>query len=88
MVRLPGWRNGKHLGHVYRRQPKQVYARRSSLGLTLKETNRGASSNVEVVVAKGVPDASLALLAPTSSSHSVDEGAWVDPVRLEADIAS
>ena len=43
---------------------------------------------MEVAVAKGVPDASLALLAPTSSSPSVDEGAWVDPARVEPDVAS
>ena len=43
---------------------------------------------MEVAVAKGVPDASLALLAPTSSSPSVEEVAWFDPARLEADIAS
>jgi len=66
-------RNGKHFGHVYKRKRNQVYVRRSSLGLTSKETNRGTTTNVEVAVAKGVPDASLALLAPTSSSPSVDE---------------
>lgn len=81
-------RNGKNLGHVYSRQPKQVYVRRSFVGLTLKETNSGTIANVEVVVAKGVADASLVLLAPTSSSPSVEEGAWVDPARVEANVAS
>ena len=37
-------RKGKHLGHVYRRQPNQVYVRRSTLGLTSKETNRGTTT--------------------------------------------
>ena len=49
--------------------------------LTSRETNRDTASNVEVAgaVAKGLPDTSLALLAPTSSFCSVDEVALFDP---------
>ena len=43
---------------------------------------------MEAAIAKGVPDASLALLAPILSFPSVDEVEWVDPARLEADISS
>ena len=60
------------------------------MGLTSRETNGDTASNVEVarVVAKGVPNASLALLAPTSSSRSFDEVGLFDLTRLKAHIAS
>jgi len=58
------------------------------MGLTLNEVNGGSVCNVEAVgsVAFGLPDASLSLLAPLSSSPSVDETALIDPARFEVDI--
>ena len=58
------------------------------MGLTSRETNGDIASNVEVAVAKGAPDASLALLAHTLSSCSCDEVGLSDPARLEAGIVS
>jgi len=42
-------RNGEYLSHVYRRQPHQVYVRRSYVDLTSNVTNTDSASNVEVV---------------------------------------
>ena len=63
--------------------------RRRTLGLTSTEANGGSAHNVETVGTKAIstPDASLALLAPTSISPEVDKVALLDLARLEADIA-
>ena len=58
------------------------------MGLTLNEGGGGSVCNAEAVrsVAFGLPDASLTLLAPLSSSPAVDEAALIDSARFEADI--
>jgi len=69
---------------------RDLYVRRRSLGSTSAVTNGGSASNVEAAgaVAYSSPDASLALLASTSSSPSIVEVALLDPARLEANIVS
>ena len=61
-------RKGKQLGPVHKPKSIQVYVRKSSLGLNSHATNKGLTTNGEVTAAKGVPDASLALLYPTPRS--------------------
>jgi len=58
------------------------------LGLTSNEGDGGSTCNAEAVGSAefSFPDASLALLAPLSSSPTVDEVALIDPPRFEADI--
>ena len=53
-------------------------------------SNGGSASNVEAAgaVAFSAFDASLALLASTSSSPPIVEGALLDPGRLEADFVT
>ena len=60
-----------------------MYVRRCTLGLTSAEDNGGFAGNAEAAgtEAISIPNASLALLAPTSSSPAIH------PARFEADIA-
>ena len=80
--------NGENSGHTKRPQQNQVYVRRRAEGPTTKANVEGSPSNVGSAgeVASGAPDASLALLAPTSSFPPLAEVTLLEPARLEADI--
>ena len=82
--------NGKKSGYAQSHQQNQVYVRRRVQGPSTTANVEGSASIVRAAgeVDYGTPDASFALLAPSSSFPPLAEVNSLDPTRLEADIVS